>query len=80
MGHDNTLVRIPAGYRKVGRYVLVDNNYIPQGLAYAARTIVSLNADNLMKWYKHRDRENSALLTEIEQKELMLQILQSEKW
>lgn len=80
MGRVSTPIRTPNGYKIVGRYVIVDSNYIPQSLAYDAHTIVSFNADNHMKWYKHRDRENSALLSDNEQKQLMLQVLKSETW
>jgi hypothetical protein len=80
LGREPTSIRTLNGIRTVGRYVMVDTDHIPQDLAYNAHTIVSRNTNEQLKWYKNRDRENSALLTEAEQKQLMVQILKSEKW
>lgn len=80
MGKEGVSVRIRTGYRTLGRYVTVDGDYLHNGLAYRANTIVSYDPDGQLKWYKRRDRANSALLTKEEQDSLVFQILQSEKW
>lgn len=82
MGTASAEIRRPIGIgnRTVSRYVTVDNDYLPNQLAYRAHTIVAYDFDNQLKWYKHRDRENSALLTKAEQDKLVFQILQSETW
>jgi hypothetical protein len=49
-------------------------------LLYKAHTIAILNDNGDLVWHKHRERDEMALLTEEEQKELMLQILKSETW
>lgn len=66
--------------RTVGQYVVYRGTQLPGQLAYKAHTIVTLNADGNMIWYKHRDRTELAELTEEEQQEVMLQILKSETW
>lgn len=66
--------------RTVGQYVVFQGKILPGQLSYKAHTIVTLNADGNMIWYKHRDRPEYAKLTEEEQQEVMLQILKSEVW
>jgi hypothetical protein len=80
MGKDATLISTLKGRRKVGRYLIVDRMEIPNGISYNAHTIATLTANGNLKWWKHRDREDLALLTEDEQKEIMWQVLKSEKW
>lgn len=71
---DKNIIRIMAGSRVVGRYVIVTGKHIPIGLTYSAK-----NINDGMQWFKHREKENS-VLTEEEQQEVMLQILKSEVW
>jgi hypothetical protein len=80
MGKDATLISTLKGRRKVGRYLIVDRIELPFGISYNARTVATLTANGNLKWWKHRDRAVSALLTKDEQKEIMLQVLKSEKW
>ena len=80
MGEDTVYVTELGGRRKVGRYVIVNGKFVPARLSFQAHTIVAYDFDNQLKWYKHRDRENSAPLTKAEQDKLVFQILQSETW
>ena len=66
--------------RMVGQYVIFQGKEIFGQLSYKAHTIVTLNADGNMIWYKHRDRPELALLTKDEQAAMVLQILKSETW
>lgn len=80
MGPDGAEIRIMLKMEKVGQYVIVNSDYIPDQLSYRAHTIVSYDPDGRMKWYKHRNRSDSAQLTKDEQDGMMLQILKSETW
>lgn len=80
MGPDGAEIRSVSTIRTVSQYVIVNSDYIPNQLAARAYTIVSYDPDGRMKWYKHRNRPESALLTKDEQDGMMLQILKSETW
>lgn len=71
---DKNIIRTIAGTRVVGRYVIVTGKHIPIGLTYSAK-----NINDGMRWFKHREKENSDL-TEEEHKALTFQILKSETW
>jgi hypothetical protein len=71
---DKNIIRIMAGSRVVGRYVIVTGKHIPIGLTHSAK-----NINDGMRWFKHREKENSDL-TEEEHKALTFQILKSETW
>jgi hypothetical protein len=64
----------------VGQYVIYQGKSPPGQLVYKAYTVATLDANGDLVWHKHRNRSEIALLTEEEQKELMLQILKSETW
>lgn len=66
--------------RTVGRYLIYQSGHPPIRLLYQAHTIVILNDNGDLVWYKHRQRDESTLLTKEEQQELTLQILKSETW
>jgi hypothetical protein len=66
--------------RTVGRYLIYQGEHPPGQLVYKAHTVATLDANGDLVWHKHRNRSEIALLTEEEQKELMLQILKSETW
>ena len=81
MGPDGAEIRSARFKPKtVGRYLIYQGEHPPIRLLYQAHTIAILNDNDDLVWYKHRDRSEIALLTEEEQKELMLQILKSETW
>lgn len=64
----------------VGQYVIYRGFELPGQMAYRAHTIVELTANGSMRWHKHRDRPELALLTKEEQEAMVLQILKSEVW
>jgi len=66
--------------KTVGQYVIYQGEHPPMRLLYKAHTIAILNDNGDLVWHKHRERHELTLLTEEEQKELMLQILKSETW
>lgn len=80
MGPDGAEIRRVLTIKTVGQYVIVNKDYIPNQLSYQAHTIVSYDPDGRMKWYKHRNRPDSAQLTKDEQDVILLQILKSETW
>jgi hypothetical protein len=80
MGPDGAEIRSFTKSKIVGQYVICRGKILPSHLAYKAYTIATLDTDSNLIWFKHRDRSEMALLTEEEQKELMLQILKSEIW
>ena len=77
---DKTLIRTVKQNRVVGKYLIVNQNVLPFQIRYKAKTIVKVNANGDMVWYKHRNKIDLTALTEKEQQELMLQILKSETW
>ena len=80
MGPDGAEIRSFTKSRIVGQYVIYQGDSPPGQLVYKAHTVATLNANGDLVWHKHRNRSEIALLTEEEQKELMLQILKSETW
>jgi hypothetical protein len=80
MGPDGAEIRSFTKSRSVGQYVIYQGESPPGQLVYKAHTVATLNANGDLVWHKHRNRSEVALLTEEEQKELMLQILKSETW
>jgi hypothetical protein len=80
MGPDGAEIRSFTKSRIVGQYVIYQGESPPGQLVYKAHTVATLDANGDLVWHKHRNRSEIALLTEEEQKELMLQILKSETW
>jgi hypothetical protein len=80
MGPDGAEIRSFTKSRIVGQYVIYQGESPPGQLVYKAHTVATLDANGDLVWHKHRNRSEVALLTEAEQKELMLQILKSETW
>jgi hypothetical protein len=80
MGPDGAEIRSFTKSRIVGQYVIYQGEHPPGQLVYKAHTVATLDANGDLVWHKHRNRSEIALLTEEEQKELMLQILKSETW
>ena len=80
MGPDGAEIRSFTKSRIVGQYVIYQGDSPPGQLVYKAHTVATLDANGNLVWHKHRNRSEVALLTEEEQKELMLQILKSETW
>jgi hypothetical protein len=80
MGPNGAEIRSFTKSRIVGQYVIYRGDSPPGQLVYKAYTVATLNANGDLVWHKHRHRSEIALLTEEEQKELMLQILKSETW
>ena len=77
---DGAEIRSFTKSRSVGQYVIYQGESPPGQLVYKAHTVATLDANGDLVWHKHRNRSEVALLTEEEQKELMLQILKSETW
>jgi hypothetical protein len=80
MGPDGAEIRSFTKSRIVGQYVIYQGESPPGQLVYKAYTVATLDTNGDLVWHKHRNRSEIALLTEEEQKELMLQILKSETW
>jgi hypothetical protein len=80
MGPNGAEIRSAFKTKTIGQYVIYQGDSPPGQLVYKAYTVATLNANGDLVWHKHRHRSEIALLTEEEQKELMLQILKSETW
>jgi hypothetical protein len=80
MGPESAEIRSFTKSRSVGQYVIVDSEMIHAQLSHRAHSIVSLTANGNPIWYKHRERDTLALLTEEEKKQLTMQIMKSETW
>jgi hypothetical protein len=80
MGPDGAEIHSTYKSRTVGQYVIVDSAMMPGQLSFRAHSIVSLTANGNPIWYKHREKESLALLTEEEKKQLTMQIMKSETW
>jgi hypothetical protein len=80
MGPNGAEIRSAFKTKTIGQYVIYQGDSPPGQLVYKAYTVATLNANGDLVWHKHRNRSEIALLTEEEQKELMLQILKSETW
>ena len=80
MGPDGAEIRSFTKSKIVGQYVIYRGLHLPGQMAYRAHTIVELTANGSMRWHKHRDRPELALLTKEEQEAMVLQILKSEVW
>ena len=77
--NDENIIRTIAGFRVVGRYLIVNRPHVPPTLAYASRTIIVDETNREMQWWKHQKKVNLSLSYR-ERKALTLQILKSEVW
>jgi hypothetical protein len=80
MGPNGAKIHLVNKTKTVKQYVIYRGDSPPGQLVYKAHTVATLNANGDLVWHKHRNRSEVALLTEEEQKDLLMQILKSETW